>query len=159
MYTVYILCISRFQIQFLAIMYNKMHPDDMVALSKGFMAMVNACSESGGAQVRTRFEVWTVVINFKLCQVCNCTTQDPRKPRIRDPSADPTETFFCLPDSCLCKDGSIEKIKLWVLNKTYLIWHHSHVSLLWGFGCDKCELCGQPEEGLCLWCSTVLHLQ
>ncbi len=45
-------------------------------------------------------------------RVCSCST-DP-KWKIRSPLISLTDTFFCLPNMCICRDGRREMIGLWV---------------------------------------------
>ncbi len=62
-------------------------------LTGGFSAMLSACSVSGGTRS------------------CSCHS-DPNW-HIADPTLSLKESFYCLPNECLCNDGSVEKFNLW----------------------------------------------
>ena len=76
--------------------YAKLLPRDAGNLRRGFSAMVNMCSQNGGARI------------------CKCGSDPTGKRLLADPAEDITETFFCLPKVCRCKDGTLDRAKLWV---------------------------------------------
>ncbi len=71
---------------------------DKKALSRGFKAMMGACSKSGGVR--------------------QCTCSSDNKWEIQDPKKSVTDTFFCLPKVCTCNDGRKWRLKLWVIIST-----------------------------------------
>ena len=71
-----------------------MMESDSAALRRGFDRMMGACSKSGGVR--------------------HCTCSSDTKWQIKDPKLSVTDTLFCLPKACTCKDGRKRKLRLWV---------------------------------------------
>ncbi len=69
---------------------------DVIAKKTEIDAIMTACSDKGGIAS------------------CTCASDPDGVKGIADVTADPTETFFCLPNECECKEGGSEMIEQFV---------------------------------------------
>ncbi len=88
-------CGIRPPLQSNTVFYDPMPRKYRSALVAGFKAMLSACSQSKSG-----------------VESCNCSSS--RDWTIKNPRKSITDTFFCLPEACVCRDGSVEEFDLWV---------------------------------------------